>query len=64
MYVGTLTWNVKTLAKQLHLTVDETLDYFKDGPAKFSPEEWLDIHGKIQKFQTDVWVWNETNWDD
>ena len=31
MYVGTLTWNVKTLAKQLHLTVDETLDYFKDG---------------------------------
>ena len=32
--------------------------------AKFSPEEWRDIHGKIQKFQTDVWVWNETNWDD
>lgn len=32
--------------------------------AKFSPEEWRDIHGKIQKFQTDVWVWSETNWDD
>ncbi len=31
MHVGTLTWNVKTLAKQLHLTVDETLEYFKDG---------------------------------
>ena len=32
--------------------------------AKFTPEEWRDIHGNIQKFQTDVWVWNETNWDD
>jgi hypothetical protein len=31
VHVGTLTWNVKTLAKQLHLTVDETLEYFKDG---------------------------------
>ena len=32
--------------------------------AKFTPEEWRDIHSKIQQFQTDVWVWNETNWDD
>ena len=32
--------------------------------AKFSSEEWRDIHNKIQKYQTDVWVWNETNWDD
>ena len=31
MHIGTLTWNAKTLAKQLHLTVDETLEYFKDG---------------------------------
>jgi hypothetical protein len=31
VHIGTLTWNAKTLAKQLHLTVDETLEYFKDG---------------------------------
>lgn len=23
---------------------------------KFSPHEWLDLHRKIQKFQTNVWV--------
>ena len=32
--------------------------------ARFSPEEWRNTHNKIQEFQTDVWVWNETNWDD
>lgn len=32
--------------------------------AKFSGIEWREIHSKIQQFQTDVWVWNETNWDD
>jgi len=32
--------------------------------ARFTAEEWRNIHSKIQEFQTDVWVWNETNWDD
>ena len=32
--------------------------------AKFTPEEWQNVHRKIQEFQTDEWVWNETNWDD
>ena len=32
--------------------------------AKFTTEEWRDVHGNLQKFQTDAWVWNETNWDD
>ena len=31
MQIGTLTWDVEALAEQLHLTVDETLEYFKDG---------------------------------
>lgn len=31
MHIGTLTWNAEALAEQLHLTVDETLEYFKDG---------------------------------
>ena len=31
MLVGTLSWDVKELAKQLHLTQDETLTYFQDG---------------------------------
>ena len=31
MHIGTLTWDVEALAEQLHLTVDETLEYFKDG---------------------------------
>ena len=31
MLVGTLSWDVKELAKQLHLTHDETLTYFQDG---------------------------------
>jgi hypothetical protein len=31
---------------------------------RFTPEEWRNIHSKIQEFQTDVWVWNDTNWDD
>ena len=31
MHIGTLTWDVEALAKQLHLTVNETLEYFKDG---------------------------------
>ena len=31
MQIGTLTWDVDALARELHLTVDETLEYFKDG---------------------------------
>lgn len=31
MLIGTLTWDVEALAEQLHLTVEETLEYFKDG---------------------------------
>jgi hypothetical protein len=31
MHIGTLTWDVDALARELHLTVDETLEYFKDG---------------------------------
>jgi len=31
VHIGTLTWDVDALAEQLHLTVDETLEYFKDG---------------------------------
>ena len=31
MHIGTLTWDASALAEQLHLTVDETLEYFKDG---------------------------------
>jgi hypothetical protein len=31
VHIGTLTWDVEALAEQLHLTVDETLEYFKDG---------------------------------
>jgi hypothetical protein len=31
MHIGTLTWDLEALARELHLTVDETLEYFKDG---------------------------------
>ena len=31
MHIGSLSWDTETLAEQLHLTVDETLEYFKDG---------------------------------
>ncbi len=31
MQIGTLTWDAEALAEKLHLTVDETLEYFKDG---------------------------------
>ena len=31
MQIGTLTWDAEALAEHLHLTVDETLEYFKDG---------------------------------
>ena len=31
MKIGTLTWDASALAEQLHLTVDETLQYFKEG---------------------------------
>lgn len=31
MQIGTLAWDVEALAQELHLSVDETLEYFKDG---------------------------------
>ena len=31
MQVGTLTWDVEALARELHLSVDDTLIYFQDG---------------------------------
>ncbi len=31
MQIGTLTWDVEALARELHLTIDETLTYFQDG---------------------------------
>ncbi len=31
MHIGSLSWDAEALAEQLHLTVDETLEYFKDG---------------------------------
>ena len=27
-------------------------------------EEWVNLHTKVCKHQTDSFVWNETNWDD
>ena len=29
-----------------------------------SEEEWVNLHTKVCKNQTDSFVWNETNWDD
>jgi hypothetical protein len=31
VHIGSLSWDAEALAEQLHLTVDETLEYFKDG---------------------------------
>ena len=31
MQIGTLTWDVEALARELHLSVDDTLTYFQDG---------------------------------
>ena len=31
MQIGTLTWDVEALARELHLSVDDTLVYFQDG---------------------------------
>jgi len=31
MLIGTLEWNLEALAKEMHLTVSETLEYFRDG---------------------------------
>ena len=31
MQKGTLTWDVEALARELHLSVDDTLTYFQDG---------------------------------
>ena len=31
MQIGTLTWDVQALARELHLSVDDTLTYFQDG---------------------------------
>ena len=31
MQIGSLSWDAEALAEQLHLTLDETLEYFKDG---------------------------------
>lgn len=31
MLVGILTWDIEQLAKQLHLTIEETVTYFRDG---------------------------------
>lgn len=31
MHIGTLTWDAEALAEHLHLTIEETLTYFRDG---------------------------------
>ena len=31
LQIGTLTWDVEALARELHLSVDDTLTYFQDG---------------------------------
>lgn len=31
MHIGTLDWNLEALAKELHLSASDTLEYFRDG---------------------------------
>ena len=31
MLIGNLEWDLDALAKEMHLTIPETLEYFKDG---------------------------------
>ena len=31
MHIGTLEWNLDALAQEMHLTNDETVEYFRDG---------------------------------
>ena len=31
MHIGTLEWNLDALAQEMHLTNDETIEYFRDG---------------------------------
>ena len=52
------------IAEFLAATNFATSNELRGRAAKFSAKEWREIHSKIQEFQTDVWVWNETNWDD
>ena len=52
------------IAEFLAASIIANTDELRELAAKFSATEWREIHSKIQQFQTDVWVWNETNWDD
>jgi tRNA(Glu) U13 pseudouridine synthase TruD len=52
------------IAEFLAATNISTSNELRERAAKFSAQQWREIHSKIQEFQTDVWVWNETNWDD
>jgi hypothetical protein len=42
-----------------------SLDELMRAIGKYKEEaEWVNLHTKVCKHQTDSFVWNETNWDD
>jgi len=42
-----------------------SLDELMRAIGKYKKEaEWVNLHTKVCKHQTDSFVWNETNWDD
>ena len=54
----------KNISKFLDEMNVANLEEFKTIIANYKLQEWRDLHTKICEFQTDSWMWSETNWDD